>query len=146
MKVKLRGIQCEANVQLHFDSRSDKIFFFRSDAAHTHDESATPVFKFTEAEEQFVKELLEARTKPKQIKYNLVKKNMQVPPDNKLSSILSRMRKEIYGSDKLHIGTLEKWLRECQSMPENETDPFILNFETDVSDKKNVKFRFLITR
>lgn len=144
--MKLRGTPCAANVSLLFDSRSSKIFLFRSDAQHTHSESATQVFRFTEAEEAFIKELVEAGTKPKQIKYNLVKKNMQIPSDTKLNSILAKLRNEIYGSEKLHIGSLEKWLRENLPVPNCDTDPFILNYETDISNKQNVKFRFLLTR
>lgn len=143
--MKLRGKQCAANVSLLFDSRSDKIFLFRTDEEHTHAASASAVFRFTEAEEEFVKELVDAGFKPKQIKYNLVKKNFQIPSDTRLNSILAKMRVEKYG-DKLHIGSLEKWLSENMSMPENDTDPFILNYETDVRNKKDVKFRFIVSR
>lgn len=144
-KVKLRGKQCAANVSLLFDSRSNKIYFFRSDQEHTHSASATAIFRFTEAEEEFIKELVDAGFKPKQIKYNLVKKNMQIPSDTRLNSILAKMRIQKYG-DKLHIGSLEKPFSENMSVPENDTDPFILNYETDIRNKKDVKFRFIVSR
>lgn len=145
--MKLRGKQCDANVSILFDSRSEKVFFFHSDASHTHSESATAVFRFTDAEKIFIRELVEAGSKPKQIKFNLARKNMRVPSDTKLVSILTRIRNETYGKERMNIGTLEKWLRENQQMPPNDTDPFVSNYEIDTNNQEDdTKFRFFITR
>lgn len=143
--VKLRGIQCAASAYLLYDSKSDKVFFFRSDSKHTHDSVATAVSKFTAAEENVIRELMESGLRPKSIKYNLVKKGIRIPAGAIFNSILMRIRHEKFGRHKLNPSILEKWLQENQLMPDDETDPFVLKYEIDSRSEDDEKFRFFVT-
>lgn len=82
--VKLRVKQCDDGIYLQFDSRSDKVTFFRSDTEHIHASEQTAVFKFSIAAEAANKEIPANGLKPKAIKYNLVKKGFDAPSRSKL--------------------------------------------------------------
>lgn len=58
---------------------------------------------------------------------------------------MAKIPKEKYGKDKINVGTLEKWIQENLSLPEDETEPFVLSYEMDAHNESNVKVRFFVT-
>lgn len=142
--VKFRAAdQCEAQIYLLYDSKSSKVSLFRSQSDHTHASNVDEVFRFSAAEEAIIRELWEIGTKPKMIKYNLVKKGFPAPPDSKFNSYILRLRQQKCGTEALNVRTLEQWLIENSSPPHNELEPFIVNHEIDISDPSELKFRYV---
>lgn len=144
--VKFRGAQCAAGVRLVFDSRSHNIQLFRADAAHSHTNSSNAVESIPDDIQDEIKRLYENNvTKPKAVQTNLLKKGFDVPPIQKLKTLLKKLNEARYGQDKIHFGTLEKWLQENTPLPESETEPFVLNYEMDYENEAQIDFRFLVT-
>lgn len=144
--MKFRGPQCAAAVQLVFDSRSTDIRLFRADNEHTHENHPNAVQSLTPEVQEAVKELYEHNiTKPKTICTNLVKKGFELPPPAQLKTYLKKLNTEKFGESKIHCGTLEKWLEDCSSVPDSETQPFVMRYEMNYEDEKNVDFRFMVT-
>lgn len=141
--VKFRGKQCDAGIYLLFDSRSSNVSLFRNNLNHTHDSDSNAVFKFTDAEETLIKELFELSVKPKMIKYHLVQKGFSAPPESKFNSFMIGLRRQKYGSQKLHLGALEKWLKENSSPPADECAPFVLKFRIEKNDPEDLQFRLV---
>lgn len=136
--------QCEAAVYLLYHSHSCEVSLFRSSSAHSHeDEDTETAFQFTPAAIELVTEEYNRNTKPKGIKAALVLKGHPAPPATKLASFLKKLRATKFGKDKLHLGTLESWLLEKLTAPENEQEPFIINFEID-SFEDDPRFRLVM--
>lgn len=76
---------------------------------------------------------------------NLVKKGFEVPPRSKLQTFLKKLNDAKYGQEKIHCGTLEKWLEENTPLPDSETKPFVINYEMNYEDEENIDFRFAVT-
>lgn len=77
----------------------------------------------------------------------MVVNGFQAPTKSRLTSFLAKLRREKYGDEKLNYGSLHQWLDECSSVPTNESDPFIADFEVNIDDvdEKNSSFRFFVT-
>lgn len=146
--MKFRGKQCAAGRYLLFDSKSSAVHLYRSEEDHSHDDdeclknSVNKIPAETEAE---IRRLFDMHTKPKAILYNLVLNEKFVAPTKaRLVTLLTKIRKEKFGAEKLNFGTLHKWLEECSNIPLDETDPFIVNFDIKIDDSndENNEFRF----
>lgn len=144
--VKFRGTQCAAAVALLFDSRSENIQLFRADAAHTHENNPNAVETIPSDVQAAINDLFENNvTKPKAVSINLVKKGFDVPPPAKLKSYLKKLNDGKYGEEKLNSGSLEKWLQECSPLPDDENEPFIVNYELIYENNSEFDFRFMVT-
>lgn len=144
-RMKFRGPQCEAGLQLVYPETSTKVELFRCTSAHTHDESSNIVFKFSAEELQIITELIKKGTKRKAISMALVMQGFQAPPQTKLQTLIKKLKAEITDRTPLHLGTLEKWLSETSVVPDDETEPFVLRYEIDEETEANPKFRFFVT-
>lgn len=144
--VKFRGVQCEAAVRLVFDSRSDDIQLFRADSEHTHANNPNAVENIPVIIQEEMTRFFEVGiTKLKGMKTNLAKKGFDLPSDAKIKTFLKKLNDAQLGKEKIHCGTLEKWLQENSSLPESDTQPFILNYEMNAENETNPDFRFLVT-
>lgn len=76
---------------------------------------------------------------------NLGKKGFDVPPPAKLRTFLKKLNDLKYGQEKIDCGTLEKWLEESKQVPESDTQPFVMRYEMNYEDEKNIEFRFVVT-
>lgn len=85
--------------------------------------------------------------KPKSILYQLVEKGFTPPTKSKLDNFITKLRKEKFGSEKLHFGTLNQWLIECSVAPIKEDEPFIVAHSVHVDDDniENCKFKFFVS-
>lgn len=147
--MKFRGKQCSAGVYLLLDSSSNSVHLFRCDA-HTHNDEDFEENRrnnISSEMEKKIREMHDIRMKPKAILYNLALNGFVVPAKSKLITLLSKLRKEKYGSEKLNFGSLEKWLSECSEVPTSENEPYIVNFEIviDEKDETNSVFRFFVS-
>lgn len=144
--VKFRGVQCEAGVRLFFDARSSRIQLHRADCDHTHENHPNARDDISDEVKNEITRLFEVNvTKPNAIKRNLAKKNFEVPIPSKLNTFLKKLNDDRKGKEKINCGTLEKWLQENTPMPNDETTPFVLNYEMDYEDEKNIDLRFIVT-
>lgn len=144
--LKFRGEQCAAAIYLLFDSRSSDIQLFRADTEHTHQNHPNAVETLSEGVKEAVKSLYKLNvTKPKMVTVNLVKQGFDPPPKPLLTNFLKKLNDEKYGKDQIHCGTLEKWLQDTTPLPESDVQPFILSYEMNYDDEKNIDFRFVAT-
>lgn len=128
--VKFRGQQCAASVCLVFDSTSSDIQLFRAADEHTHQNHANAVSEIPNEVQAAIQMLYENNvTKPKQMSLNLAKKGFEVPPIPKLRNFLKKLNDAKYGQEKIHCGTLEKWLKENTPLPDRDTQPFVVNYD-----------------
>lgn len=144
--VKFRGVQCAAAVRLIFDSRSDDIQLFRADADHTHDNNPNAIEIIPLDVQEEMRRLFENNvTKPKAMKVNLAKKGFDLPSEAKFKTFMKKLNDERFGKEKIHCGTLEKWLQENSSVPDSDTKPFVLSYEMNYENESNIDFRFFVT-
>lgn len=149
-QMKFRGTQCASGLYLLYDSRSTKVYLYRADTAHTHDAEenrGNAVVRISGALEKDIRTLFEQRVKPKAMLYQLVNMKHVPPKKSKLTAFLAKLRKEKFGSEKLHYGTLQKWLIECSVVPTEDSVPFIVTHEVHLDDEnvENCLFRFFVS-
>lgn len=148
--MRSEGEQCSAGLYLLYDSRSTDVHVYRADSSHDHDDGnkkENAVNRISGELEAEIRNMFDLNTKPKSILYRLVKKGFVPPTKAKLTTFLTKLRKEKFGSEKLHFGTLEKWLNESSALPINDNDPFIVNHEVHVNEEnvENSTFRFFVS-
>lgn len=148
--VKYRGQQCAAAIYLLYDSTNHSVHLYRTDSPHNHDDEnikSNAVNKISGPIESEIRTMYNIGMKPKAILYNLVRKGFSPPKKEKLVTFLATLRKEKFGSEKLHYGTLEQWLKDSSNEPEDENEPFILAYGIDLNEEKVVdsKFRFFVS-
>lgn len=148
--MKFRGKQCDAGVYLSYDKRNSDVQLYRCELPHSHDSEACKqnVRNTIPIEiEAAIRELFNHNVKPKAILYNLVLKGHQPPSKARLTTLLTKLRKEKYGEEKLNFGTLQKWLIESSNVPDDECEPFIVNYDVhiDEADDSKNEFRFFIS-
>lgn len=148
--MKFRGKQCESGLYLLFDSRSTVVHLYRAESAHTHDDDenkGSAVSRISGKLEAEIRALFEQNSKPKAILYSLVRKGLLPPSKAKLTTFLTKLRKEKFGSEKLHFGTLQMWLKESSAVPEEDDKPFTVAHEVSVNEEsiENSTFRFFIS-
>lgn len=109
--MKFGGQQCAAGVYLLYDSESSNVHLYRAETIHTHDDvelSENAVNKMSAEVEAEIRSMFEQKRKPKGILYDLVRKGLKPPKKAKLTTFLAKLRREKFGSQKLHYGSLEK--------------------------------------
>lgn len=148
--MKFRGAQCAGGVYLLFDASNQTVHLFRSDTVHTHDDEnnkENAVNKIQGEVEAAIRASFALNQKPKAILYNLVNNKLTPPTKTALNNFLAKLRKEKFGSARLNYGTLEVWLSENTSVPSDEDEPFIVNFDIHIDDEdiENSKFRFMVS-
>lgn len=148
--VKYRGQQCAAAIYLLYDATNLDVHLYRSDSAHNHDDEnvkSNAVNKISGELETEIRSMYSIGMKPKAILYNLVRKHFTPPKKEKLVSFLVSLRKEKFGSEKLHFGTLEQWLKDSSNIPDDENDPFVVVYNVNMNEEKveNSKFHFFVS-
>lgn len=148
--MKFEGQQCAAGLYLLYDSRNTDVHVYRADSPHDHDDDekkANSVNRISGELEAEIRHLFELNTKPKSILYRLVKKGFVPPTKAKLTTFLTKLRKEKFGSEKLHFGTLQKWLKESSVIPKKDDEPFIVAYDVYVDEEniENSTFRFFVS-
>lgn len=60
---------------------------------------------------------------------------------------MTKLRNEKFGAARLHFGSLKKWLKECNVVPEDNNNPFVVAYEMDVNDESPdlSEFRFFVS-
>lgn len=128
--VKFRGPQCETSAYLLYDATNTTVQLFISDSEHSHDNAPNAVDKIPLEIQEEIKKLFENNvTTPKAMIVNLIKRGIDQPPREKLVTFLKNLKKAKYGEARINCGSLEKWFQENSGLPENESQPFVLNFE-----------------
>lgn len=149
--MKCVGQQCAAGLYLLYDSRkASVVHLYRADTQHDHDDDEkrlNAVSKIAGELEKEIRDLFEMNTKPKSILYRLVQKGFVPPTKAKLTTFLTKLRKEKFGSEKLHFGSLQKWLTESSAVPTSDDEPFIVAHEVNVDEEniENSTFRFFVS-
>lgn len=148
--VKYRGKQCDAAIYLLYDSTNLSVHLYRTDAAHNHDDESiksNAVDKISGPLAIEIRSLYDIGMKPKAILYNLVRKGFTPPKKAKLVSFLTILRKEKFGSDKLHYGTLEQWLHDSSNVPLDKNEPFVVAYKVSINEENfdDSKFRFFLS-
>lgn len=149
-QMKFRGKQCASGLYLLYDSKSLKVYLYRAESPHTHDDDENRdnvVVRISGDLEKEIRALFDQRTKPKSILYQLVCKGFIPPKKSKLTAFLTKIRKETFGGEKLHFGTLQKWLNEDSKIPTDDSVPFIVSHEVhlDEENTENCLFRFFVS-
>lgn len=60
---------------------------------------------------------------------------------------MTKLRNEKYGEARLHFGSLEQWLKECNEVPQNWDQPFVVAYECNIDDTSpdDSTFRFFVS-
>lgn len=148
--MKFRGQQCASGLYLLYDSRNANVHLYRAESPHTHDDDdnkENAVDRISGELEARIRSLFQLNVKPKAILYTLVKEKFKPPTKTKLTTFLNKIRKEKFGSEKLHFGTLEKWLEETSPVPSSDNQPFVVAYKvcTDEDNFENSIFRFFVS-
>lgn len=148
--MKFRGKQCAAAVYLLYDSTNNSIHLYRTEAIHTHDDEENKenaVNKICGEVEAEIRKLFEQKRAPKAILYDLVRQGLKAPSKSMLTTFLTKLRREKFGSQKLHYGSLEKWLKESSEIPLSDDQPFVISHVVNVNDNnpEDSKFRFVVS-
>lgn len=146
--VKFGGKQCAAAMYMLYDSTSTDIHLYRADAVHTHENlQENAAGRLSDEVEAEIRILFERGRKPKGILYDLVVKGLTPPSKSKLTTFLAKLRKEKFGSQKLHYGSLQKWLNENSELPISDDQPFVVDHIVNVNDDDIEKsfFRFFVS-
>lgn len=148
--MKFRGQQCASGLYLLYNSQNEDVHLYRADSPHTHDDDGNKenaVNRIGGELEAEIRSLFEHNVRPKAILYSLVRKGFTPPTKSKLTTFLNKIRKQKFGTEKLHFGTLEKWLEESNSVPLNDDQPFVVAYKvrTDEDNVENSIFRFFVS-
>lgn len=148
--MKFRGKQCAAGVYLLYDSTNNSVLFYRADAIHTHDDDENKenaVNKISGEVEAEIRKLFEQKRAPKGILYDLVRQGLKAPSKSMLTTFLAKLRREKFGTQKLHYGSLEKWLKESSEIPLSDDQPFVISHVVNVNDNipEESRFKFVVS-
>lgn len=148
--VKYRGQQCAAAIYLLYDATNQSVHLYRTDSEHNHDDAnikSNAVDKIPAAVADEIRSMHNIGMKPKAILFNLVRKGLAPPKKTKLVTFLTALRKEKFGSEKLHYGTLEKWLKEKSMVPADKNEPFVVTYSVEMNEEnfEDSKFRFFVS-
>lgn len=58
---------------------------------------------------------------------------------------MKTVKGEMNGNTRLNLGTLEKWLSDTSTVPDDETQPFILDFVIDDMNEAKPRFKCFVT-
>lgn len=124
-----------------YDSTNSSVHFYRSESIHTHEQDDhldNAVGKISGEIEIEIRRMFENKVKPKAILSSLVKNGLVPPSKAKLTSFLARLRKEKFGKDRLDFGLLSKWLKEKNTIPSDEHEPFVVDFNIHIDDQNEI--------
>lgn len=147
-KLKRRGPQCSTRMYLLFESTSDSVLMFKTNADHDHDEKKefTSSYGLSDTVKNEINRLFDLKMKPKAIMESLLKmKNIKVPKMSQLRNYLSDRRRTIYGQSTISLGELEAWIHSHSSLPLDPYEVFVLCYRIDDSDEQNPTFRFVMS-
>ncbi|KAL4718266.1 hypothetical protein ACJJTC_013142 [Scirpophaga incertulas] len=147
-KLKRRGPQCSTKMYLLFESTSDSVLMFKTNADHDHDEKKefTSSYGLSDTVKNEINRLFDLKMKPKAIMESLLKiKNIKVPKMSQLRNYLSDRRRTIYGQSTISLGELEAWIHSHSSLPLDPHEVFVLCYRIDDSDEQNPIFRFVMS-
>lgn len=139
--VKKKGPQCDASLQLHYDSASFRVFLLRA-GKHTHNEVGANIRGIDNSTKQKLEEMFNNNIKPKEILFRLASTSSTVNL-NQVKNFLSQLRPNKYGRPTISLGELEAFLLSNIAIPENPTTAFVVEYE--VSYEANAEFRFFIS-
>lgn len=135
--MKFRGQQCASGLYLLYDSRNTDVHLYRADTPHTHDDDnnkTNAVDRISGDLEAEIRSMADNNLKTKAILYRLVTKGFVPPSKSKLTTFLTKIRKEKFGAEKLNFGSLEKWLSEENAVPSGDNQPFVVSHAVHIDD------------
>lgn len=139
-RVKARGVQCEAAISLLYLVDGDEVVMFKTNADHNCDSILTKSIKPLGIE---FKELFNMGLKTKAIIEQLAANNSDIIPNTiQINNLIKKYRVEKYGTPSISMGELESWLKHYSTVPEDEIEPFVLNYKIDEEENS---FKFFIT-
>lgn len=142
-KVKKRGPQCSAKRYLLYDSTSDAVFMYKTEADHDHEGKVLSKHGLSEGVKLEINKLFDLHMKPKAIMTALTKiEGIQVPKMTQLRNYLSDQRRALYGKHTISLGELEQWLQDNSVLPEDPHQTFVIAYEISEGD---AAFRFVLS-
>lgn len=144
-KVQKKGPQCAAELHLLFDSGTENVFVYHTDADHNHDDIGTrDDYGINAQTKNEINKLFDLHLKPKAILAALQKiYGIKLPTKMQLNNYLSDRRRVKFGHHTIHLGELEKWIHDHETIPEDEDEPFVMKYWILESDQPI--FRFVLT-
>jgi hypothetical protein len=144
-KVRKTGPQCVAELYLLFESGSDSVIVYRTDADHNHDDIGVRDDYGIHAQTKIeINRLFDLHLKPKAILAALQKiDGMQLPTKMQLNNYISDRRRVKFGQPTIHLGELEKWIHEHESIPDDDNEPFVM--KSWILEGDQPSFRFILT-
>lgn len=144
-KVKYSSEQCSASLYLLFKSNSDNVVLFRAVNEHDHDQKLTRIFEMDlTIKDEIVRLYQLGITKPMQIKGALMRKGLEPPNATHLTSLLKKLRDQVYGGNNISLTALDAWLEENSTIPIEKTDPFVVHKEISLNENAPY-FRFFVS-
>lgn len=127
--VKRRGKQCSSGI---FTLKlPDRIRLYRKSADHTCDQSDNKVkAKVDETVRKYIVDQYELGNRPATIKHNLrkMKDTITQPTAQQVTHIINHSKKKL-PSPHVSIAEMEAFYNEHKDVPDDEDDPFVVNFE-----------------
>jgi hypothetical protein len=151
-KVKVRGTQCNAILQVYYPNNSDEVVVYKTDSSHNHDELALSKQGISREAKVKIKELHKLHLKPNAI-MEVLKQNNIIIQKRQLSNYLHQL-KESEGKMTISLGELEEWCIKNQKIPDSNDEAFVCSHKVQYEDDKDddedteengCKFRFFLT-
>ncbi|CAF0964252.1 unnamed protein product [Adineta steineri] len=134
-KSKVRGLQCRAGMYLLFNSNSDTVSMYKTEANHDHVE-VEEVRGINEDIKRSIEELFnDGITKPKQIIRALQVRDITVPTIIKIKNYLVQYKKKKFGSYIISLGELDDWCGRHMDVPLNENESFVVSYQIIYADE-----------
>lgn len=147
--VTFRGPQCGAGTYLLYDAQTSDVRLYRSDTEHTHDNLKNTVNKISREVEDVIRSMYENdhNVKPSAILYQLTKQKKVLPSKSQLAAKMKEIRAAKFGGPEINLGTLEKWLSDNINIPTEKTEPFVVDYQVLIDEKKpnESEFRFMVS-
>lgn len=144
-KVKLRGEQCSAALRLVYHAQTTEVSLYRSNLEHDHDTIISKSkSRLTVEQKEKIANLFEEddRIKPKSVIKKFANSNILLPTKLQVSNYLAILRKNKFGPCSLSLGELEIMLINKSVINDNESTPFVLNYNVDYDQET---FKFCVT-
>lgn len=139
--VQYRGKQCPAGIYLSFHAENETVSLFRCESEHVHDSEGQNVSgSLSVAVQKVITDCFKQNMKPKAMKYVVASKGLGVIQHSRLTSFLRKLRLEKYGNV-MNFASLYSWLRTNSTVPESDTEAFVVSFEMDENDENAARFR-----
>lgn len=141
--VKRRGKQCDAGVYYvrNFAPNDSSVKLYRKNLPHSCAEG-NAAKKIPDAARQFIEGQVDLGNYPKTILYKLRNTSeFNFITKNQVTHIINTYKKQKYGNPAVTLSDLEKFFRENNAVPEDEDDPFIVNFDRSGPEDEEKRFR-----